>query len=194
MKQPIRAFSIGLFTAGMILLVVNYFSNGGVQDISEMPVEDVIEHLKEDGYRVLTESEYITLSVNQDKQLESTEEENTTKEEDTSTDDKEKENQEDSVEENGNDDQKQESDSNDKEDKDKDEEEETTISYTINIESGTASSGIAKELEENNIIDNADEFNRYLDTEGYSLRIQLGEFTVSNDMSFYELAEVLTNN
>lgn len=52
-----------------------------------------------------------------------------------------------------------------------------------------ASSDISALLAEQNIIDNASEFNRYLDEHEYSLYVQIGTFEVSSDMSFYEIAE-----
>ncbi|OZU90666.1 hypothetical protein CIL03_02160 [Virgibacillus indicus] len=62
----------------------------------------------------------------------------------------------------------------------------------MTIESGMPSSSISDALAENNIIDDAEEFNQYLQDEEYSLKVQLGSFDLSSDMSFYEIAEAIT--
>ncbi|WP_430785254.1 hypothetical protein VBD025_10670 [Virgibacillus flavescens] len=63
MKQPVRAFSIGLFTAGIIFLaIVLYFEKD--QEESTMSKENMITDLEKNGMQVLTQDEYISLSVN----------------------------------------------------------------------------------------------------------------------------------
>jgi hypothetical protein len=179
MKQAIRAFAVGLFTAAVIMLIINYF-NGSKQEFTEMPIEDVIDGLKEQGYRVLTETEYITLSMNgevekKDTEIASSETENAEASEEVETtevDEAEENNTETAEEEN----QKQ----------------ETVKTYTLTIESGMPSSAISNKLEENGIIDDAGKFISYLEDEGYAIRIQLGEFTLKSDMSYNQIAEALT--
>ncbi|RKQ38015.1 hypothetical protein D8M06_03060 [Oceanobacillus halophilus] len=63
----------------------------------------------------------------------------------------------------------------------------------MNVESGMHTSSISDLLEENKIIKESSEFNEYLIDNDYHLKVQLGEVEVSSDMSFYELAEALTN-
>ncbi|SES83838.1 hypothetical protein SAMN05216389_102405 [Oceanobacillus limi] len=183
MKQSIRAFSIGLFSAGLVLLAVYYFDNGSTQDITEMPVDDVIAYMKEEyGYRVLTESEFISLTVNQEANDSESKEEANKESEDTSS---AKANEEEETD-------KDENEKSEEEDhEEKNEEEETITSYTLTIEAGSASS-VGDKLAENGIIDNASEFNQYLSDEGYDVKVQLGEFEVQSDMSFNEIAEVIT--
>ncbi|MGY0692912.1 hypothetical protein ACW2QC_09015 [Virgibacillus sp. FSP13] len=176
MKQPIRSFSIGLFTASLILLIVFLFIDDSKNNTDDIAADDMIEALKEDGYRVLSESEYISLSVN-DNGKDTTEEE---KEEQPATEQKDNEKAE--KEENK-------ADDNSKEEK---KEKEAKKTYTITIKSGMASSEISNLLVENDIIDDADEFSQYLEKEGYAKKVQLGKFKVSSDMSNYEIAEEIT--
>ncbi|MUK87118.1 hypothetical protein GMD78_01730 [Ornithinibacillus sp. L9] len=187
MKHTIRAFAIGLFSAGLSMLIVHYFDEGTKQDLSEIPVEDIIDQLKEDGYRVLTESEFITLTVGNNDSDEEVSEQNdeenneteVAKADDDNNEEEAKEDTEDSAE-------------NEEKNDESREEQESVKSYTLTIESGMPSSVIGTELEKNGIVDDGRELNQYLDDEGYSLRVQLGEFTFTSDMSFYEIAEKLT--
>ncbi|WP_096270594.1 hypothetical protein [Paucisalibacillus globulus] len=194
MKQPIRAFAVGLFTAAIIMLIVNYFSNGSKQEFSEMPIEDIVNELKEKGYRVLSETEYISLSMNGEVAKKETEiassdsEKVDTKDEEVDTNESTEgteTNEENTEEETNN-----QSDSTEETDNKK--EEENTKNFTLVIESGMPSSSISNELEANGIIDDAAEFISYLEDEGYAVRIQLGEFQLSSDMSYFEIAEALT--
>ncbi|MEN2765978.1 hypothetical protein [Ornithinibacillus xuwenensis] len=191
MKQPIRAFAVGLFTAAVVMLIVNYFTESSDIDLSEMPVEDVVNEMKEKGYRVLTESEYISMSMNgteegtekpaedtENQEADNTEEDSTATEKETEKTETEQTETEENTSENAT--------------KEESQTEETAKSYTLTIESGMPSSAISDELEANGIIDDAAAFIAYLEDEGYALRIQLGDFTVSSDMSYYEIAEALT--
>lgn len=194
MKQSIRAFAIGLFTAAIIMLIVNYFSNGSTKDLTEMPIEDVVDELKNEGYRVLTESEYISMSITGESEeskgdTESTKEEQADKAENTDTEKTEDTNKEKTTPES------EDTSSEDGTASDEQEQEQPAApakSYTVTIESGMAPSTISNELEANGVIENSAEFIRYLEDEGYVARIQLGEFTITSDMSYFEVAEALT--
>jgi len=48
-------------------------------------------------------------------------------------------------------------------------------------------------LYENNIIDNAEDFNRFLEQNGFSRRIQLGNNELHSHMDYTEIANVITN-
>lgn len=187
MKQSIRGFAVGLFTAAAIMLVVHYFSNGSEESLSDMPIEDVVSQMADQGYRVLTEKEYISLSMTGEASKEKTEVASETDEK------SEKEADKDNVKETSN---KSENDTSTNSSSDKKEKEESTNkevkSYTLTIKSGMPSSEISNLLESNGIIDNSREFIAYLEDEGYALRIQLGKFKLSSDMSHYEIAEALT--
>ncbi|GGA68432.1 hypothetical protein [Ornithinibacillus halotolerans] len=188
MKQTIRGFAVGLFTAAVIMLAVNYFTNGTKQDISEVPIEHIVEELKDKGYRVLTEDDYISLSISGEVSKKETE----IASDDTKNEDSESNETESKNEESSSDEDTEENNQEQKEEVEDQEEKETTKTYTVSITSGMAPSTISKELESNGIIENADEFITYLEDEGYVVRIQLGEFTIASDMSFYEIAEALT--
>ncbi|MBC5637217.1 endolytic transglycosylase MltG [Ornithinibacillus sp. BX22] len=193
MKQTIRAFAVGLCTAAIIMLVVSYFSDGSSQNLSDMPIEEVLKHVKEQGYHVLSEEDYISLSMNHKVEKEETENsseseeanenENENKKEEASEKEKSDESASDSDESSS-----EESSNNEPEE----EQEEAVKSYTLTIESGMPSSTISNQLEENGIIDNARDFSNYLEDKGYAKRVQLGEFTLTSDMSHYEIAEALT--
>lgn len=179
MKQPVRSFSIGLFTAGLIMLIGVYFFDTPSNEAEQVASDEMIPALEEEGYHVLTESEYISLSVNDGNNSDSTDsDENTASEESgdgESGDQDTEESQEDGSEEYNT------------------TEEGTETTYTLNIEQGMDSATICSLLAENDIIDDADEFSRYLKEEGYGLYIQIGEHELSSDMSFYEIAELIAN-
>ncbi len=66
MRSPIRAFSLGLFAAGLIILISSLFFNTSEKRAEEYPVDDMINIMKDEGYRVMSESEYIALSLQKD--------------------------------------------------------------------------------------------------------------------------------
>ncbi|WP_249871090.1 hypothetical protein [Oceanobacillus saliphilus] len=191
MKHAIRSFSIGLLTSAVIILVVFYLIGNPVQSAEDIDPEQMIPLIEKKGYTVLSQEEYISLSVNkatiqeEDKpddnvSGEKTEEEDsdvkTVEEQDNKTSPEETENK--------------------PEEKDEPAEEaseKSPVSYTLTINPGMASSDISSLLSENNIIENASEFNNYLDEHGYSLKVQIGSFDLTSDMSFYQLAERISN-
>ncbi|WP_010650883.1 endolytic transglycosylase MltG [Oceanobacillus massiliensis] len=63
----------------------------------------------------------------------------------------------------------------------------------MTISPGMASSDISSLLAENQIIQDASEFNSYLDEHDYSLQIQIGSYELTSDMSFYQIAERLAH-
>src|SRR5699024_872677 len=67
MKQPIRYFAIGLFTAAAILLLAFYKFDTSKANLDNLSTDEMIEAIKTDGYHVVTEAEYITLSVNDEQ-------------------------------------------------------------------------------------------------------------------------------
>ncbi|WP_205599198.1 hypothetical protein [Oceanobacillus halotolerans] len=183
MKQPIRAFAIGLFTAGFIILIVFFFTNqSDTPSAEELATEEMIDAIENEGYRVITETEYITMSVNKENNSHP-------KEEDKNESDKNKDEEEDKT----NDDTSDQKEDEESEEEDEESEVSSERTYTLEIESGMPSSEIGTILEENNIIDDGNEFTQYLEEEEYTLLVQIGEHEVSSDMSFYEIAETITN-
>lgn len=169
MKQPVRAFSIGLFTAGIILLAIVLFFDKPQDRTSNLSQEEMVESLEEDGLQVLSEEEYISLSVKNEPENK--------KEEETKTEKKDEEQPEKA----------------DKEEKEKQDKKEVK-KYTLKIEPGLASSSsISSILEENGIIDSASEFSQYLEKNDYSQYVQIGTFELTSDMTFNEVAETITN-
>ncbi|MFD1038491.1 hypothetical protein ACFQ3N_08785 [Virgibacillus byunsanensis] len=167
MKQPIRSFSLGLLTAGVLFLIVIYFSGDSTTAIEETSIEDLIVAVEDDGYHVLTQQEYISKSVGEEK--EETEE---------TTEEAENTNQ---------------SDENNSSEEENDTQEDTTSTYTLSIDPGVTPSEISDILFDNQIIDNASDFTQYLENEDYSLKVQIGEYELSSEMSHYDIAEEITN-
>src|SRR5690625_1658818 len=178
MKRTIRAFSLGLFVAGIMMVVTFLFSGDNAaskKNAEDLPLDEMIEVMKNEGYRVVTEEEYITLSLADGNEQESQAEKDNNEEESS-----EKESDESS-------------DGKDKEDKNDEEEEKDSVKeYTLHIKDGMPSSDIGNLLEENDIIEDSSKFNKYLEDEGYHKGVQLGKFKVKSDMSFKELAKAIT--
>lgn len=193
MKQPIRFFSMGLLTASLIILIVIYFFDDSVEHTSEGSVDEMIENLKDEGYHILSSSEYITLTV-ANKTLD---DEGNSEEQDTDNDQNQEENTEDIGDEednsdNANDEQDQNENSDDANNEQADEDNaEDVYEYTLVIEPNMLGPTISELLVDHNIIDDAEEFNRYLEIEGYAPYLQLGEHDLSSDMSSYEIAEAI---
>ncbi|SER21232.1 endolytic transglycosylase MltG [Piscibacillus halophilus] len=65
-------------------------------------------------------------------------------------------------------------------------------SKVLNIESGMTLGDIASELDRLNIIDDVQSFSQYMEEQGYSREIQLGEYEINTDMSYEEIASLIT--
>ncbi len=184
MKQPLRYFSIGLFSAAIVLSIGLYFSD--TEKVEELAAEELIPYVEQEGFHVLSNEEYITLSFNSDNSEKEQPKESEKETASDSNDSKEKASKEDKKNEKP-DSQKEESKKEDKNKKDE------VVTYTLKIEAGMVPSSISAQLEENNIIEDAFEFDQYLEKNDYSKYVQLGEFKVSSDMNFKEIAEEITN-
>ncbi|MBX9973037.1 hypothetical protein [Cytobacillus firmus] len=66
--------------------------------------------------------------------------------------------------------------------------------YQLTIKSGMTPGEIAAQLEKANVIDQAAEFGNYLEEYGYSKKIQLGTFELTADMSYKEIAKIITKS
>lgn len=181
MKQPIRYFSIGLITASIIMfIVVTLVDKPKTASPDELDINEMIASIKDKGYHVLSSSEYITLSTkNTQKDNEENEEKPAADKE--PNENKAKDNEKDKDK---NDEKKDENEANDENDA-----EVEVHSYTLNVKPNMLGPEISELLVKNKIIDNAEKFNRYLETEGYAEYIQLGKFKLNSDMSNYEIAE-----
>lgn len=201
MKQPIRFFSIGLLIASVILFVVHLLDDPSTTKSSTdgLNTDEMIEQLEVEGFHVLSSSEYIKLTVDNDNQDDDKEDE--VKDKDNKKEKDEKKEKENSKDKDKQDDKKDQTNDNASEDNDNVEKDtstnndndEETITYTLSIEPNMLGPKISQLLQDNKIIDDAEEFNRYLELEGYAPYIQLGDYEVSNDMDFSELAKIIAN-
>ncbi|MDE6761094.1 MAG: hypothetical protein K2J90_10530 [Lachnospiraceae bacterium] len=64
---------------------------------------------------------------------------------------------------------------------------------TLTIEGGASSYPVCQRLQELGMIDSAEEFDSYLVEQGYASRIRVGTHTLSKGMSFYEIAEAISD-
>lgn len=64
------------------------------------------------------------------------------------------------------------------------------IQYTLTVVSGMSSNTVARILLENGIIEDAQDFNDFMERNGYAERIRVGSFAVNSGMSYEELAGV----
>ncbi|WP_285768919.1 hypothetical protein [Peribacillus sp. SI8-4] len=72
-------------------------------------------------------------------------------------------------------------------------EESSVVTYTIKIKSNMTSTEIAKQLFKARIIDDAAEFEKYMNEHGFSKKIQIGDFVVTNTMSYRQLANTISH-
>lgn len=62
----------------------------------------------------------------------------------------------------------------------------------IQIKKGMTLSDIVNKLEKSHIVEDGEAFSIYMNEQGYSTRIQLGTFTLHEEMSYKEIASQLT--
>lgn len=65
---------------------------------------------------------------------------------------------------------------------------------TFTVVSGMNSWNVAKILEDQGVIESADEFDAYLESNGYSASIVTGEYSVSIDSDYETIAKLITGN
>lgn len=189
MKHIVRSFSVGLIAAGLVTLLVFYTFGESNSDEMTYSTEELITLIEEDGYRVVTADEYISYTVTSAQKDTDTANAEDESEKESETD-AEKENQEDNAS-------SEETDVEEETEEIVEEEEvveeETVTTVSINIPSGMASLDVSRLLENENVVNDAEEFNEYLLQNGYSQRVQLGSHELTTDMSFFEVAEALSN-
>lgn len=192
MKQTVRAFALGLFTAGVVLLGVYYFSDQPVQNHQDLSVDDMVEEMKKQGYRVLTEEEYITLSVAKDQKNKTNKD--AKKQQRASADEQKTDSKDnkDSIKKTKKNPDKKTVQNKSTKKKDKKDKKDSVKTYKLVIESGMPSSKVGEMLEKNKIIDDAQKFNKFLEDKDYSQRVQLGEFKIKSNMTYEEIAKAIT--
>lgn|SRR5699024_3640261 len=201
MKQSVRFFAIGLMTSA--ILMFGYFAifdkSAAVENI---PVEELIAQIEEDDYRVISEEDFISFSLmdkdeveanakeKADKEKKSDKKEETTKSSDdkSSKDNDKKKQDKKSDKDKDADKSKEKSDKKKKKDKDSDKPKKVTFT----TEPGVVTEDIAEILYDKKVIDDKRKFEDYLEDNGHSAYIQIGKFEVTTDMSFKEIAEVIT--
>ncbi|CAH0297089.1 endolytic transglycosylase MltG [Peribacillus simplex] len=67
------------------------------------------------------------------------------------------------------------------------------VSYTIKVKTNMTTTEIADSLSKEKIIDEAAEFEAYMNDHDFSKKIQIGEFVVTNNMTYRQLANTLTH-
>lgn len=174
MKQSVRFFAIGLFTASVLTLGFYLFSDSSNAANEDMTTDELIAKVEEAGYRVITDEEFISYSLYIDEKNEQAKSEEVKKDDEKA--DKKKED-------------KDKKDSKKKKDKKK---KDDVKKAKITIKSGDVLADIAEQLADKKIIKNKQKFIDYLEDSDYSSKIQLGTFEVNSDMSMKEIAKTLT--
>lgn len=67
------------------------------------------------------------------------------------------------------------------------------VTYSIKVKTNMTTTEIADSLYKEKIIDDAAEFEAYMDDRDFSKKIQIGEFVVTNNMTYRQLAITLTH-
>lgn len=192
MKQSLRFFSLGLFVSALLLFGFNFFF-GGSDSLSNATVDELEAALHEEGYRVVSEDDYITYTMK--KEQTQNESEKDTK--DTSKEKAKETNKKDKQDSEKEQDKDKKTDSKKKDEKDKNEEDEDkdkVVKASFKTKAGVVSPEIADTLIDKKIIkkNERDKFIKYMDSNGHSEYIQLGTFKVNSDMSYKEIADVVT--
>lgn len=66
--------------------------------------------------------------------------------------------------------------------------------YILTVTASDVAMDVATKLEDAGIVEDAVEFDEYLIEYGYESNIQNGEFTITKDMSYKEIAEIITKS
>ncbi|MCP1494122.1 hypothetical protein J2Y73_004153 [Peribacillus frigoritolerans] len=67
------------------------------------------------------------------------------------------------------------------------------VTYTIKVKTNMTTAEIADRLSKEKIVDEAAEFEAYMNDRDFSKKIQIGEFVVTNNMTYRQLANTLTH-
>lgn len=199
MKQSVRFFAIGLMTSA--ILMFGYFAifdkSAAVENI---PVEELIAQIEEDDYRVISEEDFISFSLMNKDEVEANAKDKAdakssdnkeAKKEDEKTDDK-KDKEKKSDDKKDNDKSKEKSDKDKKKDRDTSEDSDKPKKVTFTTKPGIVTEDIAEILYDKKVIDDKRKFEKFLEDNGYSAYIQIGKFEVTTDMTYQEIADVIT--
>ena len=200
MKQHVRAFAVGLLTSGALLLAIYLFGGQSSGNLKDTEPEELISVLEDQGYAVLTQDEYIAYSVGREdgeEENSDADEGNGNEEADSDSNNDSDENDSTDEEENSNDEESNEnedSNDNDSESNEDDEasEDSDVSEVEITLEDGAPPSTISNALEDAGIIDDAWDFNDYLDDNDLSGSVIPGTYEIDSEMSFSEIGDVIT--
>ncbi len=161
--------------AGIVLCAIVLFAAYKTNDTSNMSDADIIKKAEELGM-VTTEDELSELIHNstdgsteentEDVSTEATTEENT---EDVSTEATTEKNTEEASTESSN----------------------KTVKIDITVSSGMTSTAVAKMLQQQGVVEDYNDFDRYLNENGYSYKIPVGTFTVEIGYTYEQIAKAM---
>ncbi|UII54870.1 endolytic transglycosylase MltG [Cytobacillus spongiae] len=164
-KRNVRAFAFGVFfTACVIGSYYSFFEETSKTKKENLTEEQAKELLNDAGYQVMTQKEFEEY-VTKEAKPKVSETEPKTKEKDANA-----------------------------EKTASDDKEQGTKTYKLVIETGMFSEQIVELLFKEKIIEDKYEFKSYLEDKGYSTKIQAGTFSVTNDMSYEQLAKTITKD
>lgn len=202
MKQSVRFFAIGLMTSA--ILIFGYFAIFDKSAaVEKIPVEELIAQIEEDDYRVISEEDFIRFSLMDKDEVEANakekkdEKKKSDKKDDTSksVDDKSSKDNAKKEQDKKSDKDKDADKAKDKSDKDKKKDKKDSDKpkkVTFTTKPGVVTEDIAEILYDKKVIDDKRKFEDFLEDNGHSAYIQIGKFEVTTDMSFKEIAEVIT--
>lgn len=166
-RETLRSFAFGLLFATLVLAGSYFISNASREDVPLLDEANQTKELSiEEIKNVVSKQGYKVITKEEYDQLQ-----NSLKELEQKN--------------------KQSKDPN-KSDEKKTEKTEEQIVKNIEIQPGMVSSQVAQLLKEQDIIDNAKQFQAYLDNNELNKYIQIGLFTLNNKMSYEEIANEIT--
>ena len=165
-KRSVRSFAFGLILAVTLIGSVYY----GQKDSgpSSMEIEEATSFLANKGYMILKKSEYNALKGQALIQEEETKPKSETNQEKTET--------------------KVDTKTNPSAPETKD----SIINFQLEVVSGMTSSEISAKLAENKIVDDEEDFAEHLIKNDYQTDIQVGSYSLTNKMSYDQIAKMIT--
>lgn len=196
-RGSIRSFAIGMLITTGLFAGLFYFKPGTIMienDETPMPAvaiseEAVEEYVQQHNKVLLTQEEYEKLVSLQEK-IENTKIQMTAEQNDDIPDESETDTEEPKVVKEDEKSLPQTSEGN--EIKESNNSQPKEYKYTLSIRSGMNSIQISNLLEQNNIVQDANEFQNFLLKNNLNRYIQIGAYEVSNQMSYEDIARIIT--
>jgi len=163
----LRAFALGIVFSTSLLGTYYYFFDNQ-HEATKLSDEELIAQVENDGYKVVKKDEYNELEKKaaEAEKAENTEQKEDTEKVETTTESEEK----------------------------AEEKADPITEYKLSIISGMQTSEIASILKDAAIVDDAMNFEQYLISTGYHTKVQIGEFTLKSDMSYEQIAKIITKS